>query len=102
MRLDRYSLKLLGYIGVDAGIVWIGDPCYIDSNDTPPFANWNEFCNKLYDGQPSFNAKEFSEGVCVSTLHGDGRYPIYALQDNRGNNRLVLIDFNNEFGDDDA
>ncbi len=51
--------KLIGHFSVDAGLCWIGDPCYIlhkDKNaekkhDQPPKdigKDWGDFCDKLH------------------------------------------------------
>jgi hypothetical protein len=42
--------KQIGEIGVDAGLCWIGDPCYILHKEHPPKAigtSWDEFCDIL-------------------------------------------------------
>jgi hypothetical protein len=78
--------KLVGNFAVDAGIVWIGDPCYIIHPDEPPKSigkNWTEFCNKLGDDYPTKKTFGFDKGheglgVCLSTGWGDGFYPVYA------------------------
>ena len=77
--------KLIGHIGVDAGLCWIGDPCYVlpDDAEGNPGADWSEFCNQLDPDNPvakSFNYKAGHEGlgVCVSTGYGDGTYPVEA------------------------
>ena len=88
---------LVGHFGVDAGLCWIGDPCYImhttttkDGKEVPaPLPatlgkDWGEFCDKLnYDGpvMQSFNYELGHEGLgcLVSTGYGDGSYPVYAL-----------------------
>jgi len=81
----------VGEIGVDAGLVWIGDPCYIlhkKKNDVPKSIgkDWLDFCNKLNDekGKP-LNHKQFNYdrghaglGVCVSSGFGDGVYDVMA------------------------
>src|SRR5438270_340558 len=44
--------KYIGEIGVDAGLCWIGDPCYILHTDQPPKAigkSWDEFCDIVLD-----------------------------------------------------
>lgn len=77
----------IGSIGVDAGIVWIGDPCYIKKNY---FLPWDKFCDKLpHDG----SAKEFKEGICVPSGYGDGEYNVYARYGRDGVIQGILIDF---------
>ena len=48
-KLEKLTPKVIGTIGVDAGIVWIGDPCYImhKEEETPSTIgkNWGEFCD---------------------------------------------------------
>jgi len=79
--------KQIGVIGVDAGLCWIGDPCYILGKDATeqPTETWSEFCDLLgdkfnKDGHKQFNYKMGHEGlgVLVSTGYGDGVYPVYA------------------------
>ena len=41
------TVKKIGKIGVDAGLCWVGDPCYILHPETPPKTigkDWDEFC----------------------------------------------------------
>jgi len=85
----------IGSIGVDAGMCFIGDPCYTlpydasqrtildaDGNDL-----WNslikEMGNKQHTSMSYRTKNRFNEyaeglGVCVTTGHGDGEYPVYA------------------------
>lgn len=95
------SKELIGHIGVDAGICWIGDPYYIlHSDDGLPKTlgkDWEEFCD-LIDERPgkSFNYDMGHEGlgVCVSTGYGDGFYPVYAKIDEKsGRVKSVTIEF---------
>ena len=76
------NLTLIGRIGVDAGMCWIGDPCYVLPDDarSNPGANWDDFCAAML----KTNVKEFNEGVCVTTGYGDGEYPVYAEIDKNG------------------
>jgi hypothetical protein len=96
------DLKLIGHIGVDAGLVWIGDPCYvIHKNEKDRYKSigkdWYEFCGLLYDENKksklpmSFNYDMGHEGmgICSSTKYGDGTYPVYMIGDNDG----IYIDF---------
>ena len=85
------KLTLVGHFGVDAGMCWIGDPCYVLPDDARnnPGANWDEFCAAML----KTNAKEFNEGVCVTTGYGDGEYPVYADLGENGVVRSVYIPF---------
>jgi hypothetical protein len=95
----------VGEIGVDAGLCWIGDPCYILHPQEPPKAigkDWGEFCKQLGDDYPT--AKQFNYdlghpglGVVVSTGYGDGVYPVYAAI-REGRIAKVWVDF---FGDEE-
>lgn len=84
----------VGEIGVDAGLCWVGDPCYIVSKDASyVFEKWEDFCNVL-DTNGFFDGKrhsvEFNNGlgVCVSTGYGDGSYPVYVKRDG---NRIAEV-----------
>lgn len=94
--------ELLGKIGVDAGIVWIGDPCYVlhktgkEKKELEEVIgkNWNEFCNKL-DGEATefpFSHGNPGLGVCISSAYGDGYYPVYGEYED-GVLARVVIDF---------
>ena len=87
------GFEVVGSIGVDAGLCWIGDPCYIihstDDNSQALGKNWHEFCDKLKD--PSVVAQSFNYpmgheglGVCVSTGYGDGVYPVIVKKNKEG------------------
>ena len=79
----------LGHIGVDAGLCWIGDPCYVlpDDASTNPGHSWPEFCKALekHDKPGEPTAHNFHGiGVCVGTGYGDGSYPVTAtIKDGR-------------------
>ena len=113
--LNRSDWKLVGHFGVDAGLCWIGDPCYIlhkQPGELPESVgkDWGEFCDKLDHSGPtlqSFNYALGHEGlgVCVSTGYGDGSYPVYAFISDEGDwgNRVgaIFIDFLGIFADED-
>lgn len=115
MDLNKFTPKLLGHIGVDAGIVWIGDPCYIlhkennpkmisDKNPKSIGKNWNEFCEKFFESEhdsfKSFTYDSGSEGlgICTSTYYGDGQYPVIGFfKSNETRPLFIIVDFNDEF-----
>lgn len=89
--------KKIGYIGVDAGLCWVGDPCYILHKEKLPETlgkDWSDFCTKLGDDVTKFNYELGHEGlgVCVSTGYGDGLYPVYANIE-KGLVRGIWVDF---------
>ena len=82
----KEETKLVGNIGIDAGLCWIGDPCYVlpdGASERENVSNWDEFCGNLGEDNPTMMSFDFSLGheglgVCVSTGYGDGVYPVYA------------------------
>jgi hypothetical protein len=103
--LKKLTSKIIGKIGVDAGIVWIGDPCYIIHRDEKlPSTigdNWLEFCSLLGDETyKSFNYEIGHEGlgVCTSTKYGDGLYNVIGFFYGESKKpSCIMIDFDNIF-----
>ena len=93
------SWKLVGYFGVDSGLCWIGDPCYILHHGKLPETlgkDWSQFCNKLNESTTNFGYREKVEeglGICVRTGVGDGNYPVYVLATAETDVAAVFIDF---------
>ena len=91
----------IGEIGVDAGLCWLGDPCYILHQETPPKdigKNWEDFCDRIIDEnikQFNYNMGHAGLGVCVSTGYGDGCYPVLAKFNKEGRIAEVKITFIN-------
>ena len=80
-------------IAVDAGVVWIGDPCYVLGDDASHrVKDWQDFCNKIGNDSVSTPLGERT-GVCVSSGHGDGTYEVNIEQDQHGIVTRVVIDF---------
>ncbi len=96
----------IGQIGVDAGLCWIGDPCYILHREEKPKdigKDWRDFVNKLYSdtdfGNTAYKYTQFNHdmghpglGVCVQSGYGDGLYPVYADIDD-GVVKKVWVEF---------
>ncbi len=84
--MSKKRRVLVGKIGVDAGLVWIGDPCYILHKDKLPKSlgkDWGEFCDALHGNDNVLKSFPYDMGheglgVCVSSGYGDGEYPVYA------------------------
>jgi len=89
--MKKNDIKKIGEIGVDAGLIWIGDPCYIlhKENEEKPKAigkDWIDFCTKLDNiaTQFNYNLGHKGLGVCVSSGWGDGTYDVMAeIKDGR-------------------
>jgi hypothetical protein len=107
MKLENFNglePRLLGRIGVDAGIIWIGDPCYVLHADPQPKSigkDWFGFCDALgNDYSKSFNFDLGHEGlgVCASTRWGDGVYNVIGFFEPEENRpEFVVVDFTGAF-----
>lgn len=81
----KETWRKVGGIGVDAGLCWVGDPCYVlhkTKAERPKEIgkDWHAFCDSLNGQATQFNydAGHAGLGVCVSTGYGDGTYPVMA------------------------
>lgn len=95
--------ELVGHIGVDAGLVWLGDPCYIKHHpELAVESKWREFCESLRDMKLP---QEAYSGILTRTGWGDGEYPVYATKTKDGDIKKIEIVFitdeeENEYYDD--
>jgi hypothetical protein len=96
----RYKV---GEVGVDAGMVMVGDPCYL-SDYGKKSADGFEWVESEVDAQKSTKKFDYSySGACAATLgedsagelgrasavavssgYGDGVYPVYATYNHEG------------------
>lgn len=91
---NKKEWEQVGVIDVDAGLCWIGDPCYIIGNDELdyPYLNWKDFYNKLFvenkDGVAKWKHHDetysYGKGITVSTGYGDDTYPVYVKRNKEG------------------
>ena len=99
------ATKIIGVVGVDAGLVLIGDPGYLIHTEPESTLgkDWEKFCNLLTDEEkPTIKQFNFPLGnpglaVVVSSGFGDGVYPVYAevVDTKEGGKRVkkVTIEF---------
>jgi len=95
MKTKNNRWEKVGQIDVDAGLCWIGDPCYWygpdDGTQCGPVKTWKEFCAKLHPnpaapsdamawGHPGGKSQS-GMGVTVCTGYGDGSYDVEVLRE---------------------
>ena len=97
-----------GIIGVDAGIVMIGDPCYAETEQRHP-ANreWQDFCDDYAaaaDGimQLDYDMGHPGLGVVVSSGYGDGTYEVEVRRTTDGRVAELRVVFIEEKEDEAA
>jgi hypothetical protein len=104
----------IGRVGVDAGMLIVGDPCFIkDTNLARGREGWTDFLKEIAGGKDIMDthgtfmgriiredgslAHQYRAGVCFSTGLGDGEYSVMAeIRDVEGWGRRVcriVIDF---------
>lgn len=118
-RLEADGWEYVGGVGVDAGLVMIGDPCYVSVDDRDPdehpVHNWGAFCDSLGHDYPiakslNYNLGHEGLGVVVSSGIGDGFYPVLVKKavlpgwGERITAAIILFEYNgyeeNEDGDE--
>ena len=82
--------ELVGYCGVDSGLIWIGDPCYIKDTEFADEKDWSGFCNSLKDERVT---KENNSGVLCGDFGGDGEFPVYVTRNKDGRVKKMEIVF---------
>jgi len=96
-----------GVIGVDAGLCWVGDPCYVmHARPKDIGENWLDFCERLGDSHPTVRQFHYDMGhpglgVCVSTGYGDGGYPVEVRYNAEGRVAELRVTFINDGPDID-
>lgn len=105
----KLTKKVIGTCGVDAGMLMLVDPCYVQNVDAVArFDNWGDFLKASGMQKPDGTWPEYgivpinapgkpghglSVGVVVHTGDGDGEYPVTAYFDASGRCRKVEISF---------
>jgi hypothetical protein len=114
---DRKNGKwLVGRVGVDAGMVMVGDPCYLDKFTDHDFDDEKVEAQKAkgkyeysYSGACAATLGENSAGelgradaVAVSSGYGDGVYPVYAHYNHEGRIERLEVVFVNDDEEEDV
>ena len=94
---DIGAPELVGHIGVDAGLCWVGDPGSILHSDPKPKAigkSWDEFCERMDSMTKVFNYDHGNPGlgICVCT-YDDGVYPVFVERNEEGRIVRLTVEF---------
>ncbi len=94
---DIGAQELVGHIGVDAGLCWVGDPGSILHSDPKPKAigkSWDEFCERMDSMTKVFNYDHGNPGlgICVCTIN-DGVYPVFVERNEEGRIVRLTVEF---------
>lgn len=80
----KTEIKEIGSVDVDAGCVWIGDPCYIVGTETPELKTWGDFVDVMDFGKLYSEPIGGGNGFVVDSGYGDGSYPVFVeIEDDR-------------------
>jgi hypothetical protein len=110
---------LVGRVGVDAGMVMVGDPCYLDKYGKESSDGF-EWVESEVDAQKTKQKYDYSySGACAATLgdnlagelgradavavssgYGDGVYPVYAHYNHEGRIERLEVVFSGEDDED--
>ena len=88
-----------GEIGVDAGLCWVGDPCYCVTPDADehPAGTWAEFCGLQeaaeHNGVKQWHYRAGHPGLGVTVQIDDGCYPAYVRRTTDGHIAEVKVVF---------
>lgn len=87
----------IGEVGVDAGMLMVGDPCYFvgrDASINDHCKTWNQACDEVFCAPGSAGRDTpmdvYGLGLAISTTYGDGTYPVYLETSKSGKRRLIV------------
>ena len=100
--------KIQNVVGVDAGMIWIGDPCYVLGDDASHrVTDWMDFCDKIPHCNEVSAPLGHGIGLAIPSGYGDGCYPVTVERNGDGRVASVTItfideddDYNEEDGDE--
>jgi len=78
--------RQIGRVGVDSGIVVVGDPAYLVAGGSENDPEWQTVVAKIFDESnprriEGTSAVEVEATIMTTTPHGDDLYPVYAQMD---------------------
>lgn len=84
-------------MGVDAGIVVVGDPCYLVAGGSPVDPQWQDVVKQMFDPQnpqriEGTSAVQVEGTIMTMTAGGDDMYPVYAELDDGGQVLSLRVD----------
>jgi hypothetical protein len=93
----RGQERLIGHVGVDAGIVVVGDPCYLVAGGSAVDPQWQDVVVQMFDkANPhridGTTAVAVGGTIMTTTPKGDDMYPVYAEVDDAGQILGLRID----------
>jgi len=96
--MGKKKTFLAGHVGVDAGLVMIGDPGYIiEPSGQQGQMGWDEFVAKTIgdDRQPDVASEPLGKflGIVMPSGQGDGIYPVYITLGDDGRPEAAMIVF---------
>ena len=81
-------------IYVDAGMIWIGDPCYVLGDDASSrVRDWSDFCQNLDRSGDISAPLGLGIGLAIPSGYGDGCYPVTVERNDEGRVASVTITF---------
>lgn len=113
--MNKWDWEKIGNLPVDAGCILLSDPCYVLPDSRYP--NEDEQVEIPYDYATMLEEMKVAEwprvfnvqpknysnplGLIVESGYGDGLYPVYAKFNKEGRLIQVMIDFDEDWDEED-
>lgn len=91
--------RKIGMLSVDAGLMMLGDPCYVIGREIGKL-DWREFLSRYADNHND-QVMQIEKGTAImfQTGYGDGSYPVFAKIED-GIVKSVTVVFDNSRDDE--
>ena len=88
---------MMDKIYVDAGCIWVGDPCYVMGDTaTSRVRDWDKFCDTIDNNKQVQSPLGEGVGLMINSGYGDGAYPVEVEYNHEGRPSKVIITFIDE------